>query len=100
MKNKFREIDRRNLLYGTYKYQIRMSAFHGFKGDLWIGTGTIRKWLTEIFGNEWQIDDDKPYWSKERNTKWATINRKGGGAPELYLKGDEELSLFLLRWAQ
>lgn len=98
MRNKFRTIDRRNLFYGEYKYQIKLSAFHHFRGDKFIGTGTIRAWLEQTFGKEWKIDDDLSYWSKERNTKWTTIQRKGAGARELYLKGDEELSLFLMRW--
>lgn len=98
MGQKFRVIDRRNGFFGAYKYQLRFSSFHQYQGEKFCGTGAIRAWLTDTFGPEWNYRDDLSYYNKDRNPLWHTVKSKTGGTPYLYLKGDEELSMVLMRW--
>lgn len=98
MKPYVRVIDRRNNWYGTYKYQLRLSSFLLTReGNT---SAAIRTWLAQTFGPEYTIDMTQPYWCKQRNDQWHTQKKTPrSSTPILYLKGDEELNIFLLRWA-
>lgn len=91
-RNYVRAIDRRNIWYGTYKYQLKIGTFVGSTRD-------IKEWLGLTFGPERYIDDSQPYWCTRKNEHWTTVKRERYTSPFLYLKGDEELNMFLLRWS-
>lgn len=96
----YREIDNRNNFYGRYKYQLRISNFVRFDGyNKFISTQEIKSWLAETFGSEYTYDRSSTSFCRDRNTSWTTHKRSGGSIPFLYLKGDEELGLFLMRWS-
>jgi hypothetical protein len=66
-----------------FKYLIRVARMLEFD--------SLRKWMTQTYGMAEQLDRDTI-----RNPHWGFDVRIGGST--VYLRSDEELSWFKIRW--
>lgn len=89
----FRKIDRRNLLYGKYTYQVRPGRMRDT--NFW----TIEKWCEEKWGpaSTWVFSGGRGW--KQHNVHWRIDYLTGRRTPLIYLKGDAEAMMFSLVWA-
>lgn len=92
-----RLIDRRNALFGTYKYQIRPGMMTG-------GAREIRQWCREKWGSP-TIWVEKPMgpgycqcWN-ERNPRWTEVKRPGWSTPFIYIRDEADAVMLGLVWA-
>ena len=92
-----RTIDRRNALFGAYKYQVRRGAIVG-------GSSAPRKWCREKWGNprvwvEDPIGNGKFSCYNDRNPRWTEVKRPGFSSPFIYIRDDADAVMFGLFWA-
>ena len=92
-----RKIDRRNALFGEYKYQVRPGAIVG-------GSREPRNWCREKWGNP-RIWIEEPVgngavrcWS-DRNPRWTEVKRPGWSSPFIYIRDEADAVMFGLVWA-
>lgn len=92
-----REIDNRNALYGTYKYQVKVGQIVG-------GARGPREWCREKWGSP-RIWVEEPIgngafscWS-DRNPRWTEVKRPGYSAPFIYIRDEVDAVMFGLVWA-
>ena len=90
-----RKIDRRNALYGTYKYQIKPGSMkNGRDARKWCREtwGTPRIWVEHSNGN-----GSCSMWS-QNNPRWTEVKRPGYTMPFIYIRDDADATMFSLRW--
>lgn len=89
----FRKIDSRNILYGQYKYQVRPGRMRDT--SFW----TLESWCREKWGSDstWVFKGGSGW--KTYNQHWRIVYPGGRKTPIIYLKGDNEATLFSLVWA-
>ena len=89
----FRKIDRRNLLYGYYTYQVLPKRMKSV--DFW----TVQSWCEKKWGpaESWNFSGPRSY--REYNLRWRIVYPSGRQSPLIYLKGENEAVMFSLAWA-
>lgn len=89
----FRKIDRRNNLFGLYKYQVHPKRLRN--GDYW----AVRNWCEQRWGPDqsWQTSGVFTY--QVSNPRWRVVYPGGRKTPIIYLHGDGEATIFGLFWA-
>ena len=92
-----RAIDRRNALFGTYKYQVRPGSIVG-------GASAPRKWCREKWGNprvwvEDPIGNGKFSCYNDRNPRWTEVKRPGWSSPFIYIRDEADAVMFSLVWS-
>lgn len=89
----FRKIDKRNLLYGSYTYQVRPGRMRDT--DYW----QVRNWCENKWGppEAWKHQGNLSW--REYNFHWRVVHPGGRKTPLIYLKGEAEAMLFGLVWA-
>lgn len=88
-----RKIDRRNALFGQYKYQVKPGAMVG-------GSSEPRKWCREKWGNPrvW-VDYNNLVGRNEPNPRWTEVKRPGWSSPFIYIRDEADAVMFGLAWA-
>lgn len=87
-----RVIDSRNLLYGTYKYQVRPGRMVG------VSHYDVQSWCREKWGPNREWAKEGVYNYQQYNFHWRVV-QNGRKAPLIYLQGDAEATMFSLAWA-
>lgn len=92
-----RVIDRRNALYGRYKYQVKPGAIIG-------GAAEPRKWCREKWGPpiqwvEHKISETSWQCWNEKNPRWTEVKRPGFSAPFIYIRDEADAIMFGLVWS-
>lgn len=91
-----REIDRRNALYGEYKYQVK-------PGSMTNG-GAVRKWCRDKWGTP-RIWVEVPNGNgsvncyNDRNPRWTEVKRPGYSTPFIYIRDEADAVMLGLVWA-
>jgi hypothetical protein len=91
-----RTIDRRNALFGAYKYQVKPGSMpntqkvRNWCREKW---GTPRIWVEEPVGN----GSFRCY--SDRNPRWTEIKRPGFSTPFIYIRDEADAVMFGLVWA-
>lgn len=91
-----RTIDRRNALYGAYKYQVKPGSMpNGRQARAWCREkwGTPRIWVEVSNGN-----GSFNCWS-ESNPRWTEVKRPGYSTPFIYIRDEADAVMFGLVWA-
>jgi len=103
----FKKLDKRNTGYGYWKYYINRSYYYsGNIVSLYQATQLYfawREWCWQTWGGSKELDS----WLEDtrhlpnantvgHNEHWCFQNNQF--ATRIYLRGDKELSTFLLRW--
>lgn len=89
---RIRKIDARNDLFGDFKWQIRMDVEEFLD---------VREWCYATWGPAVECQWWNEHGRKRGWTKWSfdTRTQPGGGwGRTIYLRSDEELTLFHLKW--
>lgn len=91
-----RTIDRRNALYGAYKYQVKPGSMPNGKD--------ARKWCREKWGPPVQWVEQKvseTSWRcwNERNPRWCEVKRPGYSTPFIYIRDEADAVMFGLVWS-
>ena len=89
-----RKIDRRNALYGQYKYQVKPGAIVG-------GAREPRNWCREKWGNPriW-VEYNNLFGRNEPNPRWTEVKRPGYySSPFIYIRDEADAVMFGLAWA-
>ena len=91
-----RAIDRRNVLYGTYKYQVKPGSM--------VNGGAARKWCRDKWGSPrlWiEKEVSKGVFScwSDRNPRWTEVKRPGYSTPFIYIRDEADAVMFGLVWA-
>ena len=92
-----RKIDRRNALYGEYKYQVRPGSIVG-------GSREPRNWCREKWGNpriwvEESVGNGAFRCWSDRNPRWTEVKRPGWSTPFIYIRDEADAIMFGLVWA-
>jgi hypothetical protein len=82
----------------TMNYSVNQTATHDHfkyfvRVDRMLDFDTARKWMSQTYGLAEQIDRDTIH-----NPHWGFAIRLGGSI--IYLRGDEELSWFRIKWGE
>lgn len=91
---KVRVIDQRNLLYGRYKYQVKLGRFQAKTWDILV-------WCEEQWGPRylWNHAWDNHMYRTD-NPRWHTKKRTSRSTPDLYIANESDAMMFSLRWAE
>lgn len=90
---KIRKIDVRNPLHGMVKYQIKLHHTHAKKFWTWV------EWCCETWHSPVEYRSMSVCAKELNKTHWSfRCPAELRDSFELYLRGDEELMLFQLRW--
>ncbi len=92
-----RVIDRRNLLFGKYKYQVRTGRIPG-------GAAQVRKWMQEKWGHsrmciETDLGNGARSLEFQDNPRWKEVRKSRFQSPLMYIRSDEDAVMFSLFWA-
>ena len=96
-----RTIDRRNMLYGQYKYQVRITRIPGSNIEV---RGKVRKWLRDQWGDPtlWvtvPINETSSSHYSQRNPRWTEVRQGRFQSPLIYIRDEADAMMFSLRWA-
>lgn len=97
-KIRYRAIDRRNRLYDSYKYQLQVNNICGYIRMTTLDPSShytlrvsVLTWLTKTYGAEYGS-------GMARSEYWCYVS-KPYGTDLIYLKDNDVLSQFLLKWS-
>lgn len=87
--------DARFKMHNYYSHYIEVAEGAPFT-LLW----QVGDWARDIWGYSYWVDNNrKSVGSWNRHNTWATQYIRRGNKRRIYLKGDEELTQFILRWS-
>lgn len=91
-----RTIDRRNALFGKYKYQVKPGSMtNGREARQWCRD----KWGPPILWVEHKLTETSWTCWNERNPRWTEVKRPGYSSPFIYIRDDADATMFGLIWA-